>query len=340
MCFNDFVTLLNERVNELLDEDTSSRIETVTKNNGGKRTGLLITRKNSNFFSAIYLEEYYEYELCEIGLTIDEIARDLIVLYKQMTHSGLPDAVDLRDFNKVKAHLAIKLINREKNEPALDKVPYIPYLDLAVVFYLLIRSRNVGAATVNVTHQLASLWQTDAATLYRLALANAPRILKAEFLPIREVIGELSGGLNPEGDEDILRDGKIHGQSHAPGLTRKDRDFFGPETAYKNPRNLCRENPADTPSMYILSNNRRQFGASCILYGNMLANISKRLGGNYYILPSSIHEVIILPASGGIKSEELDKMISEINRAAVSEQDVLSDHAYYYNRFTDKVTER
>lgn len=84
--------------------------------------------------------------------------------------------------------------------------------------------------------------------------------------------------------------------------------------------------------MYVLSNQYRHFGAGCILYDRVLEDIGNQLHEDFYILPSSIHEVIILPVSCDLTSGSLDEMIIDINETQVSEEDVLSDHAYYYCR--------
>ena len=84
--------------------------------------------------------------------------------------------------------------------------------------------------------------------------------------------------------------------------------------------------------MFVLTNSLRSFGAICILYEDVLFHIGNLLRENYYILPSSIHEVIIIPESQAPCKETLNEMITEINETQVEIEDVLSDHVYYYNR--------
>ena len=56
-----------------------------------------------------------------------------------------------------------------------------------------------------------------------------------------------------------------------------------------------------------------------------------------FILPSSIHEVILVPARTGICKRELDQMVKEVNQEAVDPEEILSDHAYYYHRKEDQI---
>ena len=55
------------------------------------------------------------------------------------------------------------------------------------------------------------------------------------------------------------------------------------------------------------------------------------MGENYFVLPSSIHEVIIVPESASPGYSDLNEMIREINQTQVAEEEVLGDHAYYYD---------
>lgn len=91
--------------------------------------------------------------------------------------------------------------------------------------------------------------------------------------------------------------------------------------------NECAEN-----LMFVLTNTLRSFGAACILYKGMLEQISNEIEENFYILPSSIHEMIIVPESNSPSRAHLDEMITEVNETQVDEEEVLSERVYYYNR--------
>ena len=91
--------------------------------------------------------------------------------------------------------------------------------------------------------------------------------------------------------------------------------------------------------MYVLSNTIRSFGAAVVLYDGVLAYVGSCLRENYYVLPSSVHEVIIIPESEAPGKKELAAMVAEINATQVEEEDVLSDNAYYYDRNLKKLQE-
>ena len=58
----------------------------------------------------------------------------------------------------------------------------------------------------------------------------------------------------------------------------------------------------------------------------------KKLGGDLYILPSSVHEVILIPKTKDLSVKELNEMVCEINSSQVPTEDVLADCIYEYSR--------
>lgn len=104
------------------------------------------------------------------------------------------------------------------------------------------------------------------------------------------------------------------------------------------PRNILASGklPEDMPDspveMYVLTNERRHFGASAILQGDALRRVGEILGGDYVVLPSSVHEVIIVPAEEmGVTSQECRAMVREINDTTVRPEERLSDKVQYYD---------
>ena len=89
--------------------------------------------------------------------------------------------------------------------------------------------------------------------------------------------------------------------------------------------------------MYVLTNVNYAYGASGVLRVDKLKNLSKKLGCGFYILPSSVHELIIVPDTDEIDEDCLKEMVVSINRSEVSREDFLSDSIYYYDCDAEKV---
>lgn len=90
-------------------------------------------------------------------------------------------------------------------------------------------------------------------------------------------------------------------------------------------------------SMYCLTNAKSTNGAGVILYDGVLERIAEYFHSDFYILPSSIHEVLIVPSDVAISESALDKMVNDVNSTEVSANEILSDHAYYYRKSDKKV---
>lgn len=90
---------------------------------------------------------------------------------------------------------------------------------------------------------------------------------------------------------------------------------------------------------YVLRNSRNLYGASALLSDDVLYHVYEIIGESFYVLPSSTHELILVPESF-IKMKplsELKQIVSEVNREVVSEEDYLSDNVYYYDGETQNL---
>lgn len=287
MNYQQFIVAIKNEVTQLVDKNTSLRIHTALKNNGKERIGLTITDKHVNISPTIYLEEYYMQ--FQNGNSIENIVKSILEVYQEVKFDHNWQIHSIKEFERMRSKIVYKMINAEKNETLLKTMPYIKYLDLAIVFYILFEKNESGTANIPITYDLIRLWGVTIDDVEQNAFQNAPTLLPASLKPMKLVIDELMG------------------------------------------TDLNKEEPSEE-FMYVLSNSIRSFGASCILYDGVLEEIGERFGENYYILPSSIHETIIVPESNSPCRTHLKEMVVEINQTQVDEEEVLSDRIYYYNR--------
>lgn len=97
--------------------------------------------------------------------------------------------------------------------------------------------------------------------------------------------------------------------------------------------------PEELIPMYILTNRSMLNGASCIFYENIKDELEKAgITGNFYALPSSIHEMILVPEEYVPEPNGLKDLVPMANKAVVSNEDFLSDYVYYYNMETGELT--
>lgn len=85
--------------------------------------------------------------------------------------------------------------------------------------------------------------------------------------------------------------------------------------------------------MYVLTNESRMHGASCLAYPGMEKVLADAVGEDYFVLPSSLHEVIVLAGTDvSVDIGELENMIKDINEGQVSKEEWLGDHPYRYDK--------
>ena len=92
----------------------------------------------------------------------------------------------------------------------------------------------------------------------------------------------------------------------------------------------------DDDDLLILTNENKVNGASCIFYPGVLEKIATKLDSDLYIIPSSIHEVLILRKTDNIKKDDLNFLINTVNQSELAQTEILSDNVYIYD-FDDKI---
>lgn len=88
----------------------------------------------------------------------------------------------------------------------------------------------------------------------------------------------------------------------------------------------------DDGGFSILTNQRKQYGAAGMLNTDLLARFADMVKSNLFLLPSSVHEIIVVPDNGAMTLEEYTEMVQDVNATMVRKEEKLSDHPYYYDR--------
>lgn len=296
MEFTNFTTLVQREVEKRAGENYRVKLNDVMKNNGVVLRGITLMQDDSNISPTIYLNPYYDaYENGDT--TLGTVIDEVIDTYERNKINRSIDMKFFLNYETVKSRIIFKLINTEKNRELLKDVPYIPFHDLSIVFQCLVSEERFGNASILIHNVHLQLWKVNARELYERALENTPLLQGYELADMNTVLEEMKalGGIDDEGIEDMHQ---------------------------------------EVP-MYVLSNKSRVNGASCILYKDILKDFAMVVDKDLYVLPSSIHEVILLPADGTQESGQLKEMVREINQSQVEEEEVLSDSVYYYRRSDD-----
>lgn len=300
MEFTNFKTLVREEVARRTGEQYRVRINDVIKNNGVVLSGITMMQDDSNISPTIYLNHFYEeYERGEA--TLENIVEEVLDTYERNKVNRSVDMRFFMNYESIKDRIIFKLIHAERNEELLKDIPHIRYLDLAIVFQCLVSEEMFGNATIMIHNAHLKIWDTTIEEIYRNAIQNTPKLQKYDIKNMRDILCEMM----------LLE------EMEGPGESEQDACF--------------KELPDSVP-MYVLSNKARVQGAACILYPGILKDFAAAIRSDFYILPSSIHEVILLPAQGEEDREALKQMVREVNASQVEREEVLSDSVYYFDR--------
>lgn len=147
--------------------------------------------------------------------------------------------------------------------------------------------------TVLIRNEHLKTWGKDLNTVFSDARKNTPRVFPAELTPMSDFL-----------------------QNAFPN----SNEFIDPD------RDCVMKS-----ELFILSNAIRQHGAICTLYDDIMNQIGKTLQDDFFVIPSSVHEVLLLKASD-TDCMELNEIIREVNETTVIPEEILSDHAYFYSR--------
>ncbi len=304
MDIGSFAEQVRFHVGNELDSGHDISIHRVGKNNGVYYTGLQITENAVNISPVIYIDRYYElYE--KGGETIESTAAFVMDTYNRERSGGIMQA-DIRKFlsyDSVRENVVYKLINTEKNRELLEDIPHMEFMDLSIVFQCIISLEETGVASILIHNVHMKLWGVAAEDLYAAAKENTGRLLPYEIKSMAEVLYEIREPENP-------------GQA--------GHDGYGAGSA-------------DSVPMYVLSNRNRVEGAACMLYLGLIRGFAEKAGNSLYIIPSSVHELLLIPTENTEEYAEIRSMIREINDTQVSEKEILSYSLYYYDREEGKI---
>lgn len=283
----EFSTKIVNEIRKLIPKGEKVELSSIMKNNGVVEEAVSIIEKGKNVSPTIYLNEFYD--SYKEGVNVEVLAAEIV---RRNEEYKLEESLDIGffvNYEKAKKRIVFKLVNKKMNKELLEKIPYVTYMDLVMVFYYLIQDENAGNATILIHNSHLKMWKVSVEDIYGEACKNTPNLLPAAITGMREIIRQMMG--DESGDVEM----------------------------------------AEEIPMYIMTNSMKMNGAATMAYPNVVRNFANAVGKNVYIIPSSVHEVILVPETG-TEGGRLNEMVREVNETQVDPKEVLADHVYYYNR--------
>lgn len=275
---------LVELVKQSIKEECEVTSHVVVKNNGTEKHGIKIAIPGEVASPVVYVDDIFE---AKLQIALEEAAKEVVDICKNARSKNpfVYVAHALRDKDFILERVEYRVINAEKNTEILMDKPYKSFLDLAVIYTVIITDgeERVGS--------------------YTLTKRNL-----------------IQAGI----DEQELDNAALRNMRKQGFLVTTINEMLGMPNMFEEPRH------------YVMTNKRRKYGASILLFKDELASVAEKMHGDFYILPSSVHEVLAVPEDL-MKDQELKEMVKNINDSEVAEEEILSYTIYKYNCRTGEV---
>lgn len=300
--YRQFLHAVKNQTGLMLGEDVEVTVKKVRKNNVGLVDIMAIKNRGESpdtcpaFSMQSLFLRYSEKEW-----TLEEIMADIKERYFHAVKQIRQDRNSfqfLNSYEDVREKIFFRAVSRERNRELLDGVPHVDVLDFSVVFAILAIEKEQTVGTVLIRNEMLEQWGVSLEDIREQAGRNTGKLFPVKVCSMSEIMCELTGQEETEGLEML------------PGN-------------------------ADDMDMYIVTNRQKNYGFSTVLYENVLKELAQQFGKNLYILPSSIHEAIVIPEDGKKMGTQLRNMVREVNQTQVPPEEVMSDEVYYYDREKD-----
>lgn len=293
-----------EAVAKLISEQNENFIveanNDVQKNNGLMINGITIRTEGCMVSPVIYTNAMYEHDL-----TVEEAAEKIMEIYEEHK-DGMKDfdVNAIQQFDSVKDKIIARVINKDRNTSIMNACPYAQFGDLIVTFHVLVQQNESGTASAKITNEMMNTWKVNLGQLIEAAYTNTKKLLPLEVITMSEILKQMMerlGGLSPEMEAELA-----------------------------TPDHL----------MYVVSDTSRQFGAYFLTDREALIEVASEIKEDrFFILPSSIHEMIVIPESQ-VKDTDTDglmAMVKEVNATVVAPGEVLADNVYSFDAKTEEL---
>jgi hypothetical protein len=262
------------------------------------KTAIIIRRENETIVPTIYLDGFYEQYLAgrEAESCVADVA-DLRIEHQEPEFNLDLDAI--KDYEQAKHNLKVKICDPALNTERLNGLVSTEHGDFAAYYSIVVSENENGGASVPVNEGLFKSWGISVEQLHADALA-ADRNRGVIFIPIEYAT-------NP------FMNGDLGAQNMLDGDVQFEDDLVG---------------------MYILSNEQKNEGASLILNEDIRKQIGNVLDGDYFVIPSSRDEVIVLTDDGNYNARDLNELVKCVNEEQVAPNQRLSDKVQYCEKGT------
>jgi hypothetical protein len=221
-----------------------------------------------------------------------------------------------RDYNEVLSGVTESLKGSLEHMPKLQVSDLTNYAEMKNKLAMEVVSAERNAKMLqNVPHEQME----DIAVVYRLVL-NSSKGASSTVLVTNDLMDKF-GITHEQLHDDAMKNAPLIRPAEIKGMEETLNEMQGGPALEPDPDEI----------LFVAGVPDQSHGAAVIAYPNFFEDAAEKLGGDYFIIPSSIHEVLLVKDTGEMNSRDLAAMIKEVNATEVAPEDVLTDHAYHYD---------
>ena len=304
MNFEAFMESIKKHIKEYLPESYQDAQVTIREQQklNNRYMGLTVIRPGDDRIPTINLTDLYRQSYENPRFRITDVLEQISQIIQREPERF--DVSRLTQYEEAKKHLFMRVSNADKNLQVLDNVPYVERADLAITFHIAVEENEAGRASAIVTNNMMENFGVTRNQLYKDALENSSFIAPVMIDNLGEVVGRME-----------IEEMEARGASEEEIRKAEERIYV--ESQY---------NP-----MFVVTNETLLYGGSAIFYPGVMDQLGEVLNGDFFILPSSVHETLVVPDDGRISCHELKAMVMAINEKEVAPEDRLADEVYHYD---------
>lgn len=297
MYYREFKEYFTKAIREELEDrgvNVKVNESSVAKLNKEGYDGISITPEGSNVGVTISTEAFFQSYVNGASM-FDIVERAADTVENAFENQPTVDIKSLMDYEQMKEKLVMEVVSTETNADMLANVPHKELEDMSIVYRFVIDTNVEGRSTILATNNIIEAMGVTPEQLHEDAMKNAPELKPAVITGMAQAMAEMMG-MSPE-----------------------EIDSMGMPT-----------DPAEE-AMFIATVSDKINGAGVIAYQNFMEQAADRVGGSFFILPSSLHEVLLVRDNGDFNLESLKEMVRDVNATQVAPEDKLTDSVYHYD---------
>lgn len=298
MNYEEFKNTLLDKLNDVNKNDEYEIRIQKMLKNNGLKLDGLTISQKDSGIAPVIYLEEW-YEEYLKGKSLEEIKEGILKLYEKSLSQGVIPKVPEFHWEAIKDKLYVSVVNTYANEELLEDTPHRRIEDLAIIAKIRVEEDKNETASIRVTNSLLPMLMKTKDEILNQAITNTEK-MEFSCKTMYETIA---------------------------GLLGNDCEMMGELFPEDN-----------VPPIFVVTLPNAVEGAAILACRESLTKIVGTIGDDCFVIPSSIHEVLLVPKNFGMEISDLKNMVADVNRTEVKASEILSDNVYQFSGKNKKLS--